>query len=320
MKSNNESLKKAMDRRLAFLDDLPSCRSAVMYRIAQEEEPVMKRKISAGLIFAMVLTVLSVAALAAGLLLSPRVTAAQLADQALEKQYGITAEMQTFFFREEEELTDGTVRVTYTGAGEMKYALGTYTAQVKNGKAEISWSHDGEDTSGGYDAKAWGLEQITRMMSDSIDPQRKAAYLAKAEEIGKEHEASEENAPSEAIDNYFEIREAEKTEALNRRVLSEKELIGIGRDFIVSNYGLNAEQQERMELYTGSSEEEGNGWYEMIHEKPCLKVEYLLYHEEEGKVDPANRTEMDGYYIVYVNVETGSIEEYEYNSALAGQG
>ena len=30
--------------------------------------------------------------------------------------------------------------------------------------------------------------------------------------------------------------------------------------------------------------------------------------------------EGDGYYNVFVNVETGEIEEYEYNSALAGIG
>ena len=28
----------------------------------------------------------------------------------------------------------------------------------------------------------------------------------------------------------------------------------------------------------------------------------------------------DGYYIVYVNVETGEIERFEYNSGLGGQG
>ena len=33
-----------------------------------------------------------------------------------------------------------------------------------------------------------------------------------------------------------------------------------------------------------------------------------------------NRSEMDGYYNVFVNVETGVIEKYEYNSALAGEG
>ena len=69
---NKETLQAAMDRRLSFLDELPSCRPALMQRIAQEEAPVMKRKISVGLVFALVLVSLSVIALATGLILSPR--------------------------------------------------------------------------------------------------------------------------------------------------------------------------------------------------------------------------------------------------------
>ena len=42
MKTNKEPLRTAMDRRLSFLDDLPSCRAAVQHRIAQEEEPVIQ--------------------------------------------------------------------------------------------------------------------------------------------------------------------------------------------------------------------------------------------------------------------------------------
>ena len=77
MKTNKDQLKAAMDRRLSFLDDVPSCRAKVQYRIAQKEEPVvMKKKLSVGLVLAMILVLLSVSALAAGLLLSSRVTAA----------------------------------------------------------------------------------------------------------------------------------------------------------------------------------------------------------------------------------------------------
>ena len=27
---------------------------------------------------------------------------------------------------------------------------------MKDGRAEVTWSHDGEDTAGGYEAEAWG--------------------------------------------------------------------------------------------------------------------------------------------------------------------
>ena len=321
MKTNKGTLKESMDRRLSFLDDMPSCRAKVMYRIAQKEEPVvMKKKLSVGLVLAVVLVLLSVSALAAGLLLSSRVSATQIADRELEKQYGITAEMQTFFAREEKEMPDGAVQVTYTGAGGMEYVLGSYTALVKDGKAEITWSHDGEDTSGGYEAEAWGLEQLRQMMADSLDQQKKDAFMSKAEEIGAKHRVMEDDAPSEADENYYELREADKTAALIARKLSEEEMIRIGREFIISNYGLNEEQIARLELYTNSFEDEENCWYEMINGQPCFQVEYLLYNDEYETGDMTKRTEMNGYYNVFVNVETGAVEEYEYNSSLAGQG
>ena len=49
MKTNKDSLRSAMDRRLSFLDDLPSCRAGVLEQIAREEVPVMKKKVSVGL-------------------------------------------------------------------------------------------------------------------------------------------------------------------------------------------------------------------------------------------------------------------------------
>ena len=319
MKTNKDSLKAAMDRRLSFLDEVPSCRAAVLHRIAQKEEPKVK-KFSVGLVLALVLALLSVTALAAGLLLSSRVSAVQIADQELEKQYGVTAEMQTFFAREVNELPDGAVQVTYTGVSGMEYVLGAYTALVKDGKAAIQWSHDGKDTSGGYAAEAWGREQLRQMMADSLDEKKKAEYLRKAAAIGEGHGVFEDTSSSAADEGYMEAREESKTAALNARKLPEEEMIRIGREFIISNYGLNNEQSARLELYTNSFRDEENCWYEMMNGKPCFQVEYLLYSGEFETGDGTRRTEMNGYYKVFVNVETGAVEEYEYNSALGGEG
>ena len=324
---NKETLQAVMDRRLSFLDGLPSCRPALMQRIAQEEAPVMKKKVSFVLVFALVLVSLSVVALAAGLILSPRVTAAQLADWELEKAYGITYDMQTFFARAEEELEDGTFRVTYTGAGALEAPLGVYTVDVKDGKAKASWNLDGKDTSGGYDAEAWGLEQLNQMLADCRDERLKQAYLERMEEIAAAHGALEDDSPSEADENYRSRIEERKTAALNARKLSEEEMIRIGREFIISNYGLNEEQTARMELYTNADlpdEANANSWYDTVNGKPCFMVEYLLYQpmtaEEYEAGKPLDYKEGDGYYVVQVNVETGEIEEYEYNSGLGGQG
>ena len=327
MKNNEKNLRDAMDHRLSFLDERPSCRAAVQYRIAQEEEPIMKKKVSVVFVCAVVLVLLATVGLATGVLqnwLSPRVSAAQLADRALNEKYGITAEMQTFFGREETELADGSVRVTYTGVGTMEYVLGTYTAVVKDGQVQISWSHDGEDTSGGYEAEAWGREQLNRMMTDSLNQKSKDAFIAKATAIAEKHGIFEDNSPSDISDEEAEAnyakREADKTVAMEARKLPEDEMIRIGREFIISNYGLNEEQIARMEQYTNSYQCDPNNWYWMIDGRPCFEVEYLLYTHNNGSVDPADRTEKDGYYKVYINVETGEVEQYEYNSGLAGQG
>ena len=322
MKTNKEPLRAAMDRRLSFLDDLPSCRAALHSRIAQEA-PVMKKKLSVGLVFALILVLLAAAALAAGLLLSPRVSAARTADQALEKAYGITAEMQTFFLRDEALQPDGSVTVTYTGTGNLAYVLGTYTAVVKDNQAAVSWSREGEDTSGGYEADCWGLEQLKQMMADGAREDK--AFLEKAGMIAAKHLPAELPALPEAEDDSFEKKEAAKTAAMNARKLSEEEMIAIGREFILTNYNLNEEQAARMELYTNSAEEQQpNTWYEMINDAPCFQVEYLLYEEYPQELidagEPRPRTEMNGYYNVFVNVETGAVENFEYNSALNGLG
>lgn len=323
MKTNKDTLRSAMDRRLSFLDDLPSCRTGVLEQIAREEAPVMKKKVSVGFVFAIVLVLLSVAALAAGLLFSSRVSAARSADQALERKYGITREMQTFFGREEEELPEGGIRVTYTGAGNLAYPLGTYTVTVRDGKAEATWSYEGKDTSGGYNSAVWGTEQLKQMFTESTDETKKRAFLDRAAEIAEQNGAAESNESPKADENYGARREAGKTAAFKARKLSEEEMIGIGREFIVSNYELNEKQISRLELYTNSFRYEDNEWYETVNEKPCFLVEYLLYEEyttEQQNGEFRGRTEKDGYYKVYVNVENGTIEEYEYNSALGGEG
>lgn len=324
MKTNKDTLRSAMDRRLSFLDDLPSCRAGVLEQIAREEEPVMKKKMSFGFVLAMVLVLLSVAALAAGLLLSPRADAARSADQALEEKYGITREMQTFFGREEEEIADGSVRVTYTGAGNLAYVLGSYTATVRDGKAEVTWSRDGEDTSGGYDSDAWGTEQLKQMFAESQDEKLKRAYLDRAAQIAEKHGAAESPESSAEDREARNAREAGKTAAFRARKLPEEQMIAIGREFVVSSYELNDEQVSRLELYTNSCECDENEWYETVNGKPCFLVEYLLYGapstEQLRNDEPVGRTEKDGYYKVYVNVENGTIEEYEYNSAVGGEG
>ena len=313
---NEKTLKASMDRRLSALDSLPSCRPALMQRIAQEEAPVMKKKLSFGLVFALVLVSLSVIALAAGLIFSPKADASALADKAIAEKYGVTLDMLTFFYREEAEQNDGSVRVTYTGKDNLEYVLGTYTADVKNGKAEISWSHDGADTAGGYEAEAWGAEQLKQMITDNTATGDMGLFLPQAVAIARAHGAEWEQPVSTQEEKvaYFENLEKEKTAALEARKLSEEAMRTLAKEAVIARYELTEDQAALLELYCQPLADEPNAWYHMHEGVPCFEVQYFLTQ------NPETRTEKDGSYAVLVNVETGVIEKIVYESGLGGEG
>lgn len=288
----------------------------------------MKKKVSFGLVFALIVISLSVIALAAGLQLSPRVSAAQQAGKELEKAYGVTEEMLSFFQREEQELADGTYRVTYTSGGSLGYLLGTYTVEVKNGKSQASWSHDGEDTAGGYDAAAWGPEQMKLMMAASGNAAEIDAYIARADATAakfgyvKEDEKPSDPDDGETHESWYEKREAEKNGALEKRQLSEEEMVEIGKAFVIANYDLTEEQTARLVLYTEIGAEEANFWYETVDGKPCFLVEYLLDKDDftDELLNDPNYVRNNSYFKVFVNVETGVVEQYEFDAGVGGVG
>ena len=319
MKKNRETIRSAMDRRLSFLDDLPSCRAGVLEQIAWEEVPVMKKKVSVGMVFAMVLVLLSVVALAAGILLSRGADAARVADKALEEKYGVTQEMLTYFYREEKEQSDGAVRVTYTGKDDLEYVLGTYTADVRDGRAEVVWSHDGEDTAGGYEAEAWGKEQLKEMLAWNATKGNMDAFRPQAVAIAEKHNAAwkQQISTDEEKKAYFEQLEKEKTAALEARKIPEEEMKVAAREAVIRTYELSSEQAALLELYVQPLAVEKNAWYRMYEGKPCFEVQYFLDQDPEH---PETHPDKDGTYAALVNVETGVIEKLVYESGLGGEG
>ena len=96
-------------------------------RIMNQErtgETVVKKRLSVGLVLAIVLMLLMATALAAGIIFAKRVPATEIADQALLQTYGITARMQSLFIRTTAEGEDGTTIVTYEGREHLAYVLG----------------------------------------------------------------------------------------------------------------------------------------------------------------------------------------------------
>jgi hypothetical protein len=128
----------------------------------------MKKKLTAGLVLAIVLIVLAVTAVAAYMLLwSPQADAVSLARQALSKVYGLTPETMGCFITNAEQNGDAWT-VTFTGEAYNPGLLGTYTVVVTDGGAAASWTHDDVDPAvwknGGLSSPVWGQPQIAEAL------------------------------------------------------------------------------------------------------------------------------------------------------------
>ncbi|HPJ03158.1 MAG TPA: hypothetical protein PKU80_09995 [Candidatus Limiplasma sp.] len=131
----------------------------------------MKKKLTAGLALAIVLSVLAVSAFAAYVLLwSPQADAQSQARQALTDAYGLTPESLGCFVTSARQDGDAWT-VTFTGDGFNPGLLGTYTVVISGGNATASWSHDDVDRAewenGGLMAPVWGQPQIAEALRDT---------------------------------------------------------------------------------------------------------------------------------------------------------
>ena len=275
----------------------------------KEEKPIMKRKMSAALVFAVVLVLLSVSAFAASLVFSPRADAGKLANRALLEKYGITDKMMTLFYRETTENADGTATVVYSPADHIfilwNDILGSYTVIVKDGKAQASWSHDGEEITDGLESKVWGATQLEKLITE-YGPTMEYLLDTYGDPIPQTPPTP---FPSEA--EIQEIHDREAREAQERARLSLEQCKQIALDAIIAEYGLTLEQQKELHFVEGDVM---NGMLlTMWNGQPVSRMEYQRGHADGWQ-------EKDGIYVVFVNVENGQVEDMIYDSALAGNG
>ena len=148
---------KALDRR-------------VQQAISQLRDDVPARRVSARRMLliaaALVLMLAAAAAVAAGLARSAKYDAKLLAQQAMHEKYGFTREMDSFFICAVEE-KDGETVVTYRAnedVGDYAWKLGDYTVTIRNGKAEASWSNDGEAVGDDFSSDVWDTAMLARGM------------------------------------------------------------------------------------------------------------------------------------------------------------
>lgn len=158
-----DGLKEIVDRELSGLRWQPRNRHAVLART--KGEPKMKKRLSAGLILAVVLTLAAVSALAVyALTRSPEAEAIYQARQAVMNAYGLTAETMGLFHAEHEEANGGW-RVTFRASGMVDAGrAGVYTVEKTADGMTAAWSHDGLDPAlwrgGDLSAPAYGQEQL----------------------------------------------------------------------------------------------------------------------------------------------------------------
>ena len=275
-------------------------------RIMNQErtgETVVKKRLSVGLVLAIVLMLLMATALAAGIIFAKRVPATEIADQALLQTYGITARMQSLFNRKTAEGEQGSTVVTYEGRERLAYVLGKYTVVVDGQTVKsISWSHDGENTSGGLEASAWGkdqLDEILRIDPETGEPAPLLTFDPYVDRINREQGFDYlEHLEETENEGYVVVLEEEDLQtAKNRQAFSTREFVQIAKEAVGVRYHFVDE----------------NSAYVLLDGTLCYRCWIFLESELTGE-----KTGQDGTYTVYLNLETGAVEDIVFLSERGG--
>ena len=301
-----------VDRDLSGLVWDERMRRKALSAVLEEEKTMMKRKVSAALICAIMLIMAAVTAVASGVLFSGEVDAVKLADEALHREYGITSEMQTYFRRSVMD-NGGHPLVCYESFDNFIYVLGNYYAVIKDGKAEVRWSRDGAITAGGFDADAWGAEQLAEMLRINRETNSMSPYAEKAAQIAASHGIIIDSTaiPTAETIEALQRRQQENAEkARSAAKLSLTEMETHAREALALRYNLSQDQICHLAWYEESS------YYMMYNEeKPCYEFYFALGYDEDGYQGAGS-----GIYMAAVNVEPGVVENLIYDSGLGGNG
>ena len=279
---------------------------------AEKGEIKVKKKLTMSMVLVIVLLLIAVTALAAGIIFAKRVSATEIADQALLKTYGITAQMQSQFIRETAEGEGGTTVVTYEGRGHLAYVLGKYTVIVDGQTVKsICWSHDGEDTSGGLEASAWGKDQLDEILRTDPETGKQAQLLTfdpYIDRINREHGFDYEAYWEEDEDEYVVVLEGEDVQkAKERQAFSAHEFVQIAKEAVGVRYHLTSQQISLMSIDTDE-----NSAYVLLDGTLCYRCWIIV-----GELS-TEETEQDGAYTVYLNLETGAVEDIQFLSERGG--
>ena len=320
---------RAFDVGLSGLKGDPFLARRVLAEAEKAAPARRKKRLPAMLIAALVLTAVTAYAVGRGLL-SPRVDAKRLANQALEEKYGLTAAMLGFFSQDSQGNDGQHWRVTYDRGDELGEKLGSYLVRVTDGQVEsVSWTLEGKDTTGGFDAEAWGAEQLGEMVKITAATHDMNRFYQKirGENVDLYGGMDEADAPAAETEEWMQETDAEiqaQADQLmkglqeagkaseERSAFTREELVGLGRQGVIDAYGLNGEQQERLQFedtvffpaYFSAGHPDGH---------PVFHMTFQSLAEDGWQ-------EGDGIYTVEVNALDGTVEYLDYDTTLDGNG
>ncbi len=308
----NEEFRELVDRDLSGLEWDERRRRNVLRALEGEERPV--KKISTTFLIAAAVLCLSVTALAAGLVFSPKYDAVRLANDAVKAKYGLTDELIGILLRRAEVREDGTATVTYEAFDENDFPadrIGTYTVDVKGNRADASWSHDGDSTEGGLLAEAYGAEQLTMLAyhyEETVDEMiRLGIRNAEPREPQCEMMPEEQEEYRKAQAESEMYRKQDLADAEKAGTVTVEEAAEIARKAIREEYRLTDAQAGKLSWDPEDAMvlmEEGDTVIELI---------FRLRQGEEG----GPFTEGDGMYFADVDLMDGRIEDILYDPGLA---
>ena len=228
-----------------------------------EDRPMRARpKRMVWLAAALVLVLAAAVAVAAGLTRSAKYDAKLLAHQALEEKYGFTQDMDSFFICSVEE-ADGQTVVTYRAnadIGDFAWKLGDYTVTIRGGKAEASWSNDGEAVGGDFSSDVWDTALLAQGIARRKAGEEWYEITGETLETGESLSGAEKTTPEVSAAGESAVQPGEG-------MLAEQDALDLARQALEGDGGISAEalNDPENDLYAVCRTEDGktvwNVWF-----------------------------------------------------------
>ena len=236
-----------------------------------EDKPTHARpKRMVWLAAALILMLAAAGAVAAGLTRSAKYDAKLLAHQALEEKYGFTRDMDSFFRCTVEEKAGETV-VTYSAdedVGDFAWKLGDYIVTIRDGKAEASWSNDGEAVSDDFSSDVWDTALLAQGIARRKAGEEWYEITGETLETGESLSGAEKTTPEVSAAGESAVQPGEG-------MLAEQEALDLARQALEGDGGISAEalNDPENELYAVCQKEEGKTvWNVWFHSAEGISV------------------------------------------------